>query len=82
MSSTRSQRAVDRWFVVGVVAALVAVIECGIGVVLVSNPAVIEGFALAGWVPPAVTVGLIAVAIAIAGAAALSAVPRPHYITV
>ncbi|MCD2443028.1 hypothetical protein LQ757_12165 [Agromyces sp. SYSU K20354] len=82
MSSSNSQRGVDRWYVVGAVAAVIAVIECGIGVVLVNNAAVIDGFALAGWVPPAMTVGLIAVAIVVAGAAALSAVPRPHYLTV
>ncbi|GAA1805404.1 hypothetical protein [Agromyces neolithicus] len=82
MSATRRQQGVDRWYVVGVIAALIGVIECGIGVVLVNSRAVIEGFALAAWVPSVITVALIAAAMVLAGAAALSAVPKPHYLAV
>lgn len=70
------------WYIVAVVAAVIAVTECGAAVVVVNRPDVIAGFDLAPWVPPAVTVVAILLAIVIAAATALGAVPRRHSITV
>lgn len=81
MVSNRA-KGVERQYILGVVAAVIAVIECGVGVVLVNSAAVIAGFDLAGWVPVIVTTALVAIAICVAVSVALVALPRPHYITV
>ena len=70
------------WYIVAVVAAVIAVTECGAAVVVVNRPDVIAGFGLAPWVPAVVSAIAILLAIAVAAATALGAVPRRHTITV
>lgn len=70
------------WYIVAVVAAVIAVTECGAAVVVVHRPEVITGFELAPWVPGLVTTVAVVVALVVAGATALAAVPRRHLMTV
>lgn len=70
------------WYIVAVVAAVIAVTECGAAVVVVHRPEVVAGFELAPWVPGAVTAVAVLVAVLVAGAIALAAVPRRHRMTI
>ena len=70
------------WYIVAVVAAVIAVTECGAAVVVINRPEVIAGFDLASWVPPVVSAVAIVLAIVVAAATALGAVPRRHTIAV
>jgi hypothetical protein len=78
----RSQRSWSGWYVVGVVAAIIAVIECGVMIALINRDGVVEALALPSWIQPAVTVAAILLGALVAIAAALGAAPNRHRIEI
>lgn len=75
-----SRRTWGGWYAVGVVAAVIAVIECSAVVVLINRDSVIEALGLPGWVPPVATAVAVVLAAMVAIAAAVGAVPNRHRI--
>jgi hypothetical protein len=78
----RSQRSWSGWYVVGVVAAIIAVIECGVMIVLINREGIVEALALPSWIQPAVTVVAILLGALVAIATALGAAPNRHRIEI